>query len=401
MGANGGTGGALFKTSGFKLIGTTFMEGYEYGLMLDGSEDSVVDACDFELGKNGLVLKDCVNITVDASTVKENDGTGLVIDECEGTFVTNSNISFNGRAGVQVIGGSRNELNNTWIFENDRGVVLESATWFTLSSCTVSRTMKEGIFISVGCHNVSIEQTRIRNIGISGIDAEGADNLTIVGSTIENCGDYGVRLLNGSRSVSINNMRAEYNDYDGLHIEGARDIVIQGSGFWWNGYNGMFLIDAKNVTVRNSSFMHNSYDGLNCDNVRDAIIDDCTSEMNGYRGINIQAGSHDIRMVDSGFNENTRSGLGIDSSRSITVDGVTMWSNGGYGLRIEEGASDMDVGGWSWIWNNTEGAIYVEDSTGIRVNSSFIEHNISSGYLLFTRNSKDIWVTNSTANGTA
>ncbi|MCK5253088.1 MAG: right-handed parallel beta-helix repeat-containing protein, partial [Thermoplasmata archaeon] len=324
MGANGGTGGALFKTSGFKLIGTTFTDGYEYCLMLDGSEDSVVDSCDFELGKDGLVLRDCVNITVDDSSIEDNDRIGLVIDECEGTVVTNSNISFNGREGVQVVGGSKNEVDNTRIFRNDRGVVLESATWFTLSRCTVSSPMKEGMFISVGCHNVSIEQTTIRNTGRSGVEADGADNLTILGSIIENCEHYGVRLLNGSRSVSIA-MSAEHNEYDGLHIEGARDIVIQGSDFRNNGYNGMFIIDAKNVTVRNSSFMNNSYDGLNCDSVRDAIIDDCTSEMNGYRGVNIQAGSHDIRIIGGGFNENTRSGLGIDSARSITVDGVTMW----------------------------------------------------------------------------
>ena len=399
MGANGGTGGALFRTSGFKLIGTTFMDGYDYCLMLDGSEDSVVDACYFESGKNGLVLKDCVNITVDASSVEDSDQTGLVIDECEGTFVTNTNISFNGRAGVQVVGGSENEVDNTRIFRNDRGVVLESATWFTLSRCTVSSPMKEGMFISVGCHNVSIEQTTIRNSGRSGIEAEGADNLTIFGSIIGNCGYNGVRLLNGSRSVIINNTRAEYNDYDGLHIEGARDIIIQGSAFPYNGYNGMFLIDARNVTVRGSSFWNNSYDGLNCDSVRDAVIDDCVSRNNGYLGVNIQAGSHDIRIVDSTIIENTRSGLGIDSSYSITIQVVELRTNGGYGLRIEEGASDIDV--WCWIWNNTEGAIYVEDSTGIRVNSSFIEHNTSSGYLLFTRNSKDIWVTNSTANGTA
>jgi len=399
MGANGGTGGALFRTSGFKLIGTTFLDGYDYCLMLDGSEDSVVDTCDFISGKDGLVLKDCVNITVDVASIEDNDRTGLVIDECEGTVVTNSNISFNGGTGVQVVGGSKNEVDKTQINGNDRGVVLITATWFTLSRCTINSPMMEGIFISVGCHNVSIENTTIRNAGRSGIEAEGADNLTIFGTIIENSSQHGMRLVNGSRSVSIA-MRAWSNDYDGLHIEGARDIVIQGQ-YLSNGYNGMFLIDAKNVTVRGASFKNNSYDGLNCDNVRDAIIQSCISEMNGYLGVNIQAGSHDIRIIGGGFNENTRSGLSIDSARSITVDGVTMWSNGGYGLRIEEGASDMDVGGWSRIWNNTEGAIYVEDSNGIRVNSSFLEHNVSSGYLLFTRNSGDIWVTNSTANGTA
>ena len=398
MGASGGTGGALFRTSGFKLVGTTFMDGYEYCLMLDGSEASVVDACDFNLGKDGLVLKDCVNITVNASSVKLNDRTGLVIDECEDTVVTNSNISFNGWTGVQVVGGSRNKVDNTRIFGNDRGVVLESAAWVTLSSCTVNGPMNEGIFISVGCHNVSIEHSRIRNAGRSGIEAEGADNLTILGSIIDYCGYNGVRLANGSRSVSIA-MRAEHNDDDGLHIEGARDLVIMDSGFQYNGYNGMFLIDSKNVTVRGSTFGNNSYDGLNCDNVRDAIIDDCISEMNRYHGVNIQAGSRDIRIVNSSFDENTRSGLGIDSAFSITVDTVMMRSNGGYGLRIEEGASDINVS--CWIWNNTDGAVRVEDSNGIRVNGSFLIHNISTGYLLFASNAGDIWITNSTANGTA
>jgi hypothetical protein len=367
--------------------------------MLDGSEDSVVDACDFELGKNGLVLRDCVNITVDASIIKENDRTGLVIDECEGTVVTNSNISFNGRAGVQVIGGSKNEVDDTRFYRNERGVVLESATWFTLFRCTLSSPIMEGIFIPVGCHNVSIENTTIRNAGRSGIEAEGADNLTIFSTIIENCSHYGVRMVNGSRSVSIA-MRAWSNDYDGLHIEGARDIVIQGQ-YLSNGKNGMFLIDARNVTMKGASFINNSYDGLNCDNVRDANIINCRSEMNGYQGVNIQAGSHDIRIVSGNFNENTRTGFGIDSSRSITIEMVSMENNGGYGLRIEEGASEIDIVGRCWIRRNTGGAVRIEDSSGVRINRSNLEHNASSGYLLFSRNSKDIWVTNSTANGTA
>jgi parallel beta-helix repeat protein len=398
MGSRGGTGGVLVKAGGFVIKGSTFMNGDQYDLMLEQSNESRVENCEFYLSRDGLVLKDCFNITIEDSSMMFNDNAGLRIEDSNGTHVKECVISSNGQAGVWATGGGDNELDRTELYENLRGVVLHSAPWFQLNRCTVNDTTFEGISVLRGSHNVTVVNTNVFDCPRSGLEGDGVENLTLWSSSFRSNGYYGVRILNGSVSVTLNVTHVSDNGYDGVHIERARDVLIERGSYRNNGYNGIFLIDINNATVLGSTIVDNTYDGLNCDNVVDTLVDTVDSVDNGYNGINFQAGSHDVKVVGSVLNNNTRSGLGLNSAFNVTFSGLTLTVNDDYGLLVEGGA--FNISGSLFLRNNTRGAIRVQESHDVHINGSWIQSDPSSGSLLYGRDAYDIWITNSSTNGT-
>lgn len=396
-GARVGTSGVLVRTSGLRLNGMTFMDGRSYGLMLEGSKYSVVNNCDFQQNKDGLVLKRCDNITVNGSSLEQNDRVGLRIENSNKIVVTGCKISFNDQTGIIIVGGKENEVEDTKVYENPRGMVLISASWFSLIESQVNDATFEGISISDGCHNITVYDTQVFDCGRSGLEVDRVYNLSVHSLGIWDCRYNGMRIVNGSRWLNLS-MASYGNGYDGLHIENARDVLIQPGTFRNNGYNGVFLIDVRNITVRDLYLLNNTYDGLNCDNVVNLSMYRTYAILNRYNGINLQAGSHSIHIYSVDVRSNSRSGLYIDSAYNVTLRSVTSLLNDGYGIRIEGGA--FNISGRLYSANNTGGALRVQDCHNVRFNASWLDQGNPRAYVIYGRDVSDIWISNSITNGT-
>ncbi len=398
MGDPRGTGGVLVRTSGFLIKGTTFMNGHEYDLMLERSNESRVEDCDFYFSEVGLVLKGCDLITVENCSMRFNGETGLHILDSTGTQVFDGIITDNDQVGLRVTRGRDNKVAASEIYENTRGMVLSAATWFSLVNSRVNDTIFEGVVMESGCINVTIYHAYIIDCGRTGVEVDHAINLSLIDLGVWDSGYYGVRILNGSRGLMLS-LRCQGNGYDGLHIENARDIMFGVSTFRDNGYNGMFIIDTRNVTtVSELWFENNTYDGLNCDSLVDAYLDDLRTWWNGYNGVQLQAGSHDIelRRLDARFNQ--RSGLLLDSAYNVTLQGSS-WNNSGYGFRIGSGAYNVTASGL-FSTNNTGGALRLQECDDIRFESATLSRDPSGGYMVYGREAVDVWISNSTTDGT-
>ncbi|UCC92977.1 MAG: right-handed parallel beta-helix repeat-containing protein, partial [Thermoplasmata archaeon] len=377
----------------------TFMNGELYGLMLEGCNGSRVEGCAFYLSRDGLVVKDSYRLTVEDSVMMFNTRSGLQVIDSEDTSVLMCSIADNDRYGVWITGGAGNELEQTTVYENLRGVVLDSAPNVTVIRCLINASSFEGVVLSPGSDNVSIISCEVYDCTRSGLEGDNVENLTLWDTNFMRNGYYGVRLLNGTSSVTINQTNVRDNGYDGLHIERSRDLLILRGTYRDNGYNGMFLIDVNNTTVWYATLRNNTYDGLNCDNCAGLVIEGVDTLYNNYNGVNLQAGTHDV-LVDGGVNQrNLRSGLGIDSAFNVTVVSTNSVFNSDFGLLVEGGAFDIE--GSLFLTNNTKGALRVQDSHDVRLNSSLLAADPSGGYLIYARNADDIWISNSTTNGTA
>jgi parallel beta-helix repeat protein len=377
----------------------TFMNGDQYALMLEGSNESRVEDSAFYLSRDGLVLKDCFKITVEDSSMSFNDMFGLRIEDSNDTYVNKCEISDNDQAGVWITGGSDNELEQADVYENGRGVVLHSAPTVMLDRCEINHSTFEGVSIRQGSHNVTLLDTSVRNNTRSGLEAETVEDLVLWASRFNGNGYYGGRLLNGSTSLTINVSKFDGNGYDGLHIERAKDVQILRGSASENGYNGIFLIDSRNTTIDSTDMWRNTYDGLNCDNNVDLFITNIECWYNGYNGLNLQAGSNNVLVEGVQARNNTRSGVDVDSAYNVTFSSLVSTLNHGYGLRVEGGAFNISVSGL--MMNNSGGALRVQDCHDIRINNSRVLRDPSGGYMLYGRNADDIWITNSTTNGTA
>ena len=400
MGASGGTGGVLIRTDKARLQGSTFLGGHSYNVRLEDNKDIYVYGCNFNESNDGLVLKGCNNISMDNCQLKYNDRTGLVLEGSTNITVTGADIFYNGLEGARIVGGSHNTLEHTQISHNLRGLVLEGESWFVLWDCEVVDTDFNGISISKGSHNISIDRCVVRSSKRSGLEADGVHDLTIYGSVFRDSGYYGLRIFNGSRSVILSTTSAYDNGYDGVHMERSRDVLMIACYFAFNGYNGAFVIDTVNVTVNAGRYMNNTYDGLNFDHVRDLLVDGIDVYGNGYHGLNVQAGSTDVTIIGGWFRYNTRCGVALDSVFNVTGTGnPLMRYNGDYGLRVEGGASNISMR--CFILNNTRGALRVIEATDLLINASVLIQTDLPGFLLHVREGQDILITNSTTVGTA
>jgi parallel beta-helix repeat protein len=399
MGERGGTGGVLVRSDKSNISHSTFINGDLYDLMLEGSNGSIVDSCNFYLSGDGIVLKDCINITIANSSLMFNDRAGLHIEDSNATRILNCVVSNNDRVGLWVVGGQDNRVDLTVISKNLRGLVLESTAWFVLATSIVNDTTFEGISISKGSNNISILHSEIFDCERSGLEADGVHGLNLLNSQFKRCKYFGMRILNGSRSLDIMSSGFYNNSYDGVHIERTRDIWMVSNYIAFNGYNGIFLVDSQNVTVNNERIRNNTYDGLNCDNVRDILIDFIVTSGNGYHGLNLKAGSTDINISEGNFGYNTRSGINLNSAYNVSLSGPTAWYNGGYGIWIEGGSTN--ISGDCIIRNNTAGALRIEYSNDIHLNDSTITQTDLPGLMIYALGATDVWITNSTVAGTA
>jgi len=381
------------------LVDSVFMNGGDYCVRLSEVNGSSVSGCTFLSGEVGLLVSWSTNVTVSNCVFSSNSVSGIHLRFSDNTTVLGCTSSLNGQQGVLVTKGVNNQFEDTHIWANGKGMVIDGAGHVSVVSCVVNETDFEGVSISKGSHNITFFRSEVFDCGRSGIEAEGVDNLTLWRSEFRDNEYFGVRLLNGSRSVFLNRTNVANNMYDGVHIGRAWDVHILQGLYHNNGYNGVFLIDVRNVTVEKAFMYNNTYDGLNCDSNVGLLIDNLSNQGNGYNGINLQAGSRDILIEFGNVNANARSGLGIDSAYNITVRLLTSRFNGDYGLRIEGGAAD--VRGSYIISNNTGGAVRVQNSHDVVIDSSSLVQDPSGGYLLYGRDCYDVWITNSTIDGNA
>jgi parallel beta-helix repeat protein len=396
-GGTGGLGGVLVRTSDLNMEGMTFLNGDQFALKLDGTGPSFINRSMFLGSRHGLVLEGCDNVTVVGCNLSLNDGSGLLLTDSNGTTVVDSNISENAW-GVVVTGGHANTIESCLIEGSSIGIRLVATERFSMDGSTVTDTTYEGASISGGTQDVIINGSSVYSCSRSGLEVDGVINLTISDTVVGNNGYYGVRILNGSASIHLLRAQVSWNDYDGVHIERASDVHFTGGSYVRNGYNGVFLVDVTNATFKETSHRNNTYDGLNCDTTVGLELDSVDARSNGYSGISLQAGTDGAFLVNCEARLNTRSGLWLDSVFNISIELMDIHNNSGYGLRVEGGS--LNISGRVRIVDNTGGVVRVQDSGGVYLNDSLLDAN-GTGYLFYGRNARNVWVSNSTTNGTA
>jgi hypothetical protein len=267
-----------------------------------------------------------------------------------------------------------------------------------MERCQVTSSTFEGITIAPGCRDITVLSAQVVTSRRTGVDVDGVQGLTIWDTRIEENRYYGIRLLNGSKDVFFNKTTVEDNGYDGVHIERAKDVRFERGYYQRNGYNGIFLIDVVNATLMSTRLRNNTYDGLDCDSVVDLVLEMVMTAGNGYNGLRLQAGSHEIQVVYCTSYEDTRSGLNVDSAYNVTVRSFWARQEGGFGVRVEGGS--YNVSGSFDLANNTGGALRVQNCHDVRLEDSQLGQGSAGMYLVYGRNAYDIWISNSTTNGT-
>ncbi|SRR6266581_1298664 len=255
-------------------------------------------------------------------------------------------------------------------------------------------TKLQGIYITGGSDDITIERCYIHDCYVSGIMADSSTNLIISNNRLLNCGDNQVYVRAKSVSpytpcsnVTITGNISSGSAFSGIQVLGSSYGAITGNTCYGNGPSA------------------GQGNGIGCEGASHVTITGNVSHDNGVQGINIrytsevgsnQASSHITVVGNTIYNHPSTGGdaggIGVSDSNHVLLANNLLYNNN-FGINVANvanlGTSDLKISGNS---------IKTSSDTGIRLNpTAGVTYEIDNNYVTDTTNngialSRKAWV---------
>lgn len=381
--------------------------------------------------------------TVLQNTISNNYMGVIIIFSCNNTLISNSFLQ--NAIGLVLFPGSYSNLISHNTFLNDGLMVYNDTYHNVVINNTINNkpliylegqsnkviTEDSGQIILVQCHNITIENQEITNIGI-GIELIETTHCSISQNNIESNNLYGILLWHSSNNIFIKNtihanhqgiqMWGEdntftnntitFNTQDGLHLYHSNNTTITGNDISNNHY-GVYSGAYSSTTIENNNISDNTYGimiyghpesynfitgnnihqntqcGIQFNDVRNTILLNNNITSNTYKGISANY-CENILILNNTISHHTN-GIQLSSSNNNFFSGNTIISNLD---GIELSGSDHNIiSGSNFISNNTCGINFNSCNSNTISNNNLV-NNEANG-IEFSGSSNNIITDNS------
>ncbi|MEM4497145.1 MAG: NosD domain-containing protein, partial [Archaeoglobaceae archaeon] len=127
-----GSGKGILVQANNVTVTNVSVSGYEYGIYLQSSNDSII--------------KDCL--------VVYNTGDGLTLDDSNDSTIENCTISNNEITGIYAYSSENNTIKNCTIDQNDDGIFLHLSNNNKITNTTISNSLSNGILLENSENNL-------------------------------------------------------------------------------------------------------------------------------------------------------------------------------------------------------------------------------------------------------
>lgn len=307
-----------------------------------------------------------INVTdnvIDVDVVGNYSNYAILADDMDDLYITNNNITFNGKTNGNVITNAiritnSGDANGVVISDNTLDITIPAADVVYAADWS-STVISEGIVID-SSDNLKFENNKIdlkygEIIGvydtIYAVDVLNSKNAAVKGNSITGSGNkyiYGIKLTGDNFIIDSNNISMVSNYYaNGVDIEGPATGVISNNGIITNAVNSAYPI----------------YSGMNNQPVSVNITgNDMVAD--AYYVVGVELGGNDALVQDNGIEIKGNHTIGIGAY----LDNVIIDNN-----KISSMASNV---GNESIWDN-----FGTDTTGIKVlkgNATITNNNVQT-----------------------
>ncbi len=319
----------------------------------------------------------CDNLTIEHLTIDGSghhaNGQGILVDDiCEPITIsdvevrswTEEGILFADSSGDEPATSSNgNVISDSIVSDNGKaGIELHNGTGNRLTDLELSGNGSSGLS-AVTETDLLIADSDIVDNGFHGFaDFEGT-NTRVEGNVINGNSGHGLAATGPHSGLQIRDNAVLNNEGSGLHFkvglfgEGGADTEITGNQLLGNGGDGIRAILQTSMSIIDNDIVDNSGTGITLDD-----------------GANISAQQN---VIDG----NVASGIVALDQSNLTIDSNTLNDNGEHGIELARG-DDNDVGGNS-ITNNDADGLRADDMVRLLVSTNDITGNAVQGVELF------------------
>jgi len=364
---NGTTG--IYIWPGLKNV--TIMNGtlrnLTVGLVLNSTNDSIVQNVIFESNSIGAYVDPSYNNTFINNTFFNNSVYGLLLDNSHNNTLIN-NTFYNNTYGLYLNYSTNNTITNNTAYSNSQnGFHLYSSSNNTLTNNSAYNNSQYGFLLDSGSNNTLTNNTAYNN-SYSGFYLNSSSNNTLTTNFAYN-NSYGFYFYSGNNNTLTNNT-AYNNTYSGILLNSTTANNITASTVYNNTY-GIYLLSSSENSFTNISAFENYNYGIylqlsDANNFTDTLL-----YGNALHDIYIQQSNNDI-IARTSINNAPTSAVAVHNSGGLNFTDMLI-QNSLLGFAINDSTSTY-INGLNSTGNNM--SIYAVDADGLFINGSWFEqHN--------------------------
>ncbi|MGE0668295.1 MAG: hypothetical protein AB7O49_17200 [Sphingomonadales bacterium] len=326
------------------------------------------DELDLQGGDDGIDISGNANsVDIDGNVGGEDDG--IYLDTATGNVITvGGNVTgdtddFGGGDGIDIFGGSNNNVSVTGDITGDPGVVITNSSNNVVSGATITGT-DGGVIISNGNNNTV--STTVGDIDGNSDDDSDGDGVGITGNSnvVSSAG-----RIEGADAVNIDGNSNEVSAvedidavWDGVQISGIGNTVTAG-GFISGDDGSAVQIEGSSNTVTAGGILDGGDDGVEIDGNNNEVSGASIAGANS--GVDIDGDGNDVD-TDGSIAGNGDEGVAIDgNSNNVNSNGISGFWDG------------VDINGNSNIIDSGTGGITGDGGQGVDVTGN--NNQITSG----------------------
>jgi|GEM_PF-2558847 len=370
----------LIRTANSTVSNITIHDG-KHGIHLwESTHNNIID-CSSSIYNNtghGVYLQDSPENTLTDGVISNNLGHGLYLVNSPNTELTNWTVTGN-NYGIYISASPNNILRGNSFLGNTRGFGVDGAavTDFYQDIDPSNSINGEPIYYIVDDSDKTIDETHSFGYLIL-VDC---DNITLRNLDVQ---DLLIILTTNSTICNI----TSHTGKDGIYLWKSSSNEIADCTVFGNTGYGIYLRDSPNNQLTDSVVFSNS-NGMYLTNSSGNTIERCTAYSN-QNGFYLVSFSNNNYLTDCASHTNSY-GIQVSGSTGNTIEYSDFYGNTNDGLYFSSSANTNNIIGCD-VYNNNRYGIYLDHTSGMVVENCHIYNNPRGvyGYYLTNSNIKGV-----------
>jgi len=402
----------------FAISSTNVSNAAKAGVRLDNVDHAALSAVNCSDNKEGILVMNSADVSIDGSTVWSNDfnGTyaegcagvtitdmvaklntynGIYLKTCTGVSVTGGTVQSNGRSGVYLTACPDGVVSGTDVSLSTMfGVFIKDSDRVNVTGVSSSSNGYSGIYVSEGS-GATVSGCTVASNTRAGINVEYADYTTVDRCEVTGSGWMGIDVRY-SYGVEVSNNVVTTSTQSGIYVNSATDTMIVNNDVSDNTQSGIYLYSTANPTVQGGNTTLNHNNGISVGGTTSsADIIGVNATSNVVAGIDVK-GTTTTTITSCNSSSNSR-GIYATSASSLSIVDCDVWSNGAYGGLYLSSCAGTTVQGGTVSANGWAG-MYIVSCTGqTTINSVNVTTNSYDG--IYSKLTNYVSVTGSLVSG--
>ena len=243
---------------------------------------------------------------------------GILINNSNGHFICDNEITDNNGDGVRLINSDLNDnISCNTITGNRDGIYLYISKSNNIYENKIQNNKGHGIFLNKTCRDVRIKRNNVSDNNQNGIYLNDYSDLSIISNNeICNNNESGIVLENCSITIISNANKINKNANYGIMIVGSNNTVYNNI-ISYNKKDGLYLTADDNTTVFSNTISRNTLAGVRLYNSTDSRIHGNEIYNNSQYGTYLDFFTKGNRIWNNYFHDNTQNA--VDKSINLNI----------------------------------------------------------------------------------